>query len=174
MEDDEEFISKTRRKRDMEALQEVGARLVKLNNDQLGQLDLPDKLSDAVREAKRLTSHGAIRRQLQFIGKLMRSVDPAPIQAKFDEWDGSSREQAAKLHGLERWREKLLSDEKAISELVLTYPRADLQHLRTLIRNAQRETAANRPPRSSRELFKALRQLAEQEGRASQEPDHEE
>ena len=154
-----EEISRSQRKREMEALQEIGERLVTLNASQLGQLDLPENLRDAVKEAKRLTANGAIRRQKQYIGKLMRSIDPAPIEAKFAEWDGSSREQAAKFHQLERWRDRLLADDKAISDLVLAHPRADVQHLRTLIRNAHKEQAANRPPKSSRELFKELRQL---------------
>lgn len=168
---DGEEISKSQRKRDVEALQEIGERLIKLNTDQLRQLDLPDNLHEAVREAKRLTSNGAIRRQKQYIGKIMRSVDPAPIQAKFDEWDGTSRAQAAKFHQLERWRERLLSDEKAISELVLEHPHADVQRLRTLIRNAGKEQAAGRPPRSSRELFKALRELVAAETAAADKPE---
>lgn len=157
--EDIEEISRSQRKRDVEALQALGERLITLNAKQLGQLDIPDKLLDAIKEAKRLTANGAIRRQKQYIGKLMRDVDPAPIQAKLDEWDGTSREQAAKFHQLERWRDKLLADDKAISELVLAHPRADVQRLRTLIRNANKEQAAARPPKSSRELFKALREL---------------
>jgi ribosome-associated protein len=126
---------------------------------QLKQYGLDERLYDAVREAKRLTANGAIRRQMQYIGKIMRNIDPAPIQAKFDELDGTTRVQAAKFHQLERWRDKLLSDDKAISELVLAHPRADVQRLRTLIRNAHKEAAASKPPKSSRELFKELRQL---------------
>jgi ribosome-associated protein len=171
---EQEEISRSQRKRDVEALQEIGERLVTLNASQLGQLDLPDNLRDAVREAKRLTANGAIRRQKQYIGKLMRSVDPAPIQAKFDEWDGTSREQAAKFHQLERWRDKLLADDKAISDLVLAYPRADVQRLRTLIRNAHKEQAAGRPPKSSRELFKELRQLMLVEAAPAHDTDSEE
>jgi len=155
----DEEISRTQRKREVEALQEIGERLVTLGASQLGQLDIPDNLRDAVREAKRLTANGAIRRQKQYIGKIMRNVDPAPILAKFAEWDGTSREQAAKFHQLERWRDKLLADDKAIGELVLAHPRADVQRLRTLIRNANKEQAAGKPPKSSRELFKELRQL---------------
>lgn len=157
-EEDEE-ISKSQRKREVEALQALGERLITLNSAQLTQIDLPDKLRDAVREAKRLTANGAIRRQKQYIGKLMRNVDPEPIQAKLNEWDGTSREQAAKFHQLERWRDRLLADDKAISELVLAYPHAEVQRLRTLMRNAHKEQAAGKPPKSSRELFKALRQL---------------
>ncbi len=156
---EQEEISRSQRKRDVEALQEIGERLVTLNASQLGQLDLPDNLRDAVKEARRLTANGAIRRQKQYIGKLMRNIDPAPIVAKFAEWDGSSREQAAKFHQLERWRDRLLADDKAISDLVLAHPRADVQRLRTLVRNAHKEEAAGRPPKSSRELFKELRLL---------------
>jgi ribosome-associated protein len=172
MQEDEE-ISRSQRKREVEALQEIGERLVTLNASRLGQLDIPDKLREAVREAKRLTANGAIRRQKQYIGKLMRNVDPAPILAKFSEWDGKSREQAAKFHELERWRDRLLADDKAISELVLAHPRADVQRLRTLIRNARKEQAAGRPPKSSRELFKELRQLMLEESGTDDETDYE-
>lgn len=158
MQEDEE-ISRSQRKREVEALQEIGERLVTLNNTRLAQLDIPDKLLEAVREAKRLTANGAIRRQKQYIGKIMRDVDPAPILAKFQEWDGKSREQAAKFHELERWRDRLLADDKLISDLILLHPHADVQRIRTLIRNANKEQAAGKPPKSSRELFKELRQL---------------
>lgn len=156
---DQEEISRSQRKRDVEVLQEIGERLVTLNASQLGQLNLPDNLRDAVKEAKRLTANGAIRRQKQYIGKLMRNIDPTSIVAKFAEWDGSSREQAAKFHQLERWRDRLLADDQAISDLVLAHPRVDVQRMRTLIRNAHKELAAGRPPKSSRELFKELRLL---------------
>ncbi|BCB25560.1 UPF0307 protein [Sulfurimicrobium lacus] len=172
MQEDEE-ISRSQRKRDVEALQEIGERLVTLNASRLAQLDIPDNLRDAVREAKRLTANGAIRRQKQYIGKLMRNVDPAPILAKFQEWDGKSREQAAKFHELERWRDRLLADDKLISELILAHPRADVQRLRTLIRNANKEQAAGRPPKSSRELFKELRQLMLEESGPEDETDNE-
>lgn len=154
-----EEISRSQRKRDVEALQALGERLITLNASQLGQLELPDTLRDAIREAKRLTANGAIRRQKQYIGKLMRAVDPEPIQAKLDAWDGTSREEAAKFHQLERWREKLLANDQAIGELILAHPRADVQRLRTLVRNAHKEESAGRPPKSSRLLFKELRQL---------------
>lgn len=173
MQEDEE-ISRSQRKRDVEALQEIGERLVTLNAARLAQLDIPDKLREAVREARRLSANGAIRRQKQYIGKLMRAVDPAPILAKFAEWDGKSREQAARFHELERWRDRLLADDKAVSELVMAHPRADVQRLRTLIRNAHKELAAARPPKSSRELFKALRHLMLEEAAPFDETDNNE
>ena len=120
---------------------------------------MPDTLRDAVELAKRITSHGALRRQKQYIGKLMRNIEIEPIEAKFAEWERGNRAQTAKLHQLERWRERLLADDKALGELIEVYPQADVQHLRTLMRNAKKEQAVNKPPKSSRELFKVLRDL---------------
>lgn len=151
--------SKTKRKQEMHALQDIGEQLVALNKNRLAQIDLPETLLDAVIEAKRLTGHEARRRQMQYLGKLMRSVDEEPIRAKLDEWNNVTRVQGAKFHLLERWRERLLTEEKALSDLVVEYARADIQQIRTLIRNAQKEAAAGKPPKSSRALFKLLREM---------------
>jgi len=156
---DGEEISRSHDKREAEAAQAVGERLIKLNKEQLKRLDLPETLHDAVLEAQRLTSNGALRRQRQYIGKVMRDVDPAPILAILNKWDKGCHEEAAKFHHLEKLRDRLLADDKVISDLLLKYPHADVQRLRTLIRNAHKELAAGKPPKSSRELFKELRQL---------------
>ena len=156
---EDDFVSKSQLKREMEAVQAIGERLITLKPEQLQKLDLPDTLRDAVELAKRITSHGALRRQKQYIGKLMRNIEIEPIEAKFAEWERGNRAQTAKLHQLERWRERLLADDKALGELIEAYPQADVQHLRTLMRNAKKEQAANKPPKSSRELFKVLRDL---------------
>jgi ribosome-associated protein len=92
--------SKTRRKQEMHDLQALGEQLVGINNERLRQLTLTDNLLAAIIEAKRITTHGARRRQMQYIGKLMRTIDAAPIQAKLDEWNGASRAQNAKFHQL--------------------------------------------------------------------------
>jgi ribosome-associated protein len=149
----------------MHALQDIGEQLVGLNKDRLAQLNLPETLLDAVIEAKRLTGHEARRRQMQYLGKLMRSVDEEPIRAKLDEWNNVTRVQSAKFHLLERWRDRLLTDEKALSELVVEYARADIQQIRTLIRNAQKEAANGKPPKSSRALFKLLREMILEENK---------
>ncbi|MDD5391945.1 MAG: ribosome biogenesis factor YjgA [Thiothrix sp.] len=158
---DDDFISKSQIKREAEAAQVIGERLIALRQEQIEQLDLPEKLYDAVMEARRLTSNGAIRRQKQYIGKIMRNVELEPIQTKLDDWDGSNRADAAKFHQLERWRDRVLVDDNAIGELMQEYPALDVQHLRTLIRNARKEQAAGKPPKSNREIFKLLRALAE-------------
>lgn len=156
---DEEFEgpSKTKRKQAMDALQKLGVEIVALNKSQIAQLKLPEQLLDAVLEAKRLTKHEAIRRQMQYIGKIMRGVEPEPIQRQLDIWNGVSQQATAQLHNLERWRTRLVADDAALSEFLSEHPGCDAQQLRTLIRNTRKEQAANRPPASYRALFRWLR-----------------
>lgn len=158
--------SKSERKRQMSGLQDMGAELLELSEQQLAQIELPDSLREAVSAARQITKFEARRRQLQYIGKLMRSVDPEPIRAQLDLWKNTSDEHKAWLHQLERWRDRLLADEAALHELVVAHPQADVQQLRTLIRNTVRERELNKPPRSYRALFQLLREiLAEKPGR---------
>jgi ribosome-associated protein len=151
--------SKTRRKKDMQALQDLGAQLVALSAERLARVPLPESLADAVQEARRITSHEGRRRQMQYIGKLMRGVDPAPIQAALDAFAGVSKAEVARQHRIERLRLELLEDEGVLHRIASTWPGADLQHLRVLRRNALKERDQNKPPRSFRELFKVLRDL---------------
>jgi ribosome-associated protein len=153
--------SKTQRKKDMHALQEIGEQLVELDPKKLTEFDLPEILVDAIKLARPMQKHGARRRQLQYIGRLMREVDASPIQEKLDSWQQNSKQQTARLHQLERWRERLLSDEHALTEFAKQYPQADLQRLRLLIRNAQKEKAAEKPPKSFRLLFQELQGIVE-------------
>lgn len=152
-------ISKTRRKKEMLARQELGARLAELNGAQLALLRLPEALHEAILEFRQMTRFEARRRQMQFIGKLMRHVDPAPIQAQLDAWRASLVRQAAWLQEVERWRERLLAEEQALAELLCAHPGADAQQLEALIRGALNERAAGKPPRSYRALFRSLREI---------------
>lgn len=159
---DEEFDehlppSKSQRKRDVEALQALGRQLTELSKDQLKKMDLPDDLLDALLEYKRITSHGAMRRQMQFIGKVMRDVDSDPIVEQLAVMRGESNAAKAEFHALERWRERLLADDDAVTEWLTAHPEADGQRLRQLIRNARKEAEMGKPPKSSRELFRLLR-----------------
>ena len=153
------LLSKTRRKQEMHALQDIGEQLVQLDLKRLTELGLPETLMDAVLEAKRMRKHEALRRQMQFIGKLMRDVDATPILEKFDFWSGAIVQHTAWLHLLERWRSQLLEDENAFAEFGRKYPAADLQRLRVLARNARKEKLANKPPRSFRALFHELQAI---------------
>jgi ribosome-associated protein len=156
--DHQEAPSKSELKRRMEALQDIGEVLVDLPKDKLKQLELPESLHEAILEAKRITAHGGRRRQLQYIGKLMRGVDADPIRAKLEEWNGNHAAETAMLHRLENWRKRLLEDDAALAEFISQYPAFDIQHLRTLIRNSRKEQQAGKPPKSSRELFRLLRE----------------
>ncbi len=151
--------SKTRIKKQMHDLQDIGEQLVALNKDQLKEMDIPETLRDAILEAKRITKFGAVKRQMQYIGKLMRGIDPAPIIAKLEVWSGKSHQHIAWLHRVERWRERLLEDETALTELLADHPEADAQRLRALIRNALKEKELVKPPKSYREIFQVLREI---------------
>lgn len=157
--EDEVRISKTQRKRESHSLQDIGEELVALSADRLAQMDLPPNLLEAVLDARRISKFGALRRQMQYLGRLMRDVDPAPIREKLDAWKGQSAEATARIHLIERWRDRLLKDDQAMADLAAGHPGADLQRLRTLVRNAQREAAAGKPPKSYREIFQALREI---------------
>jgi ribosome-associated protein len=154
-------ISKTRLKKDMAALQDLGAELVALSGEQLAAIDLPEFLRDAVMDARRITGFEARRRQMQYVGKLMRKVDAEPIRARLEAWKSPVRAQVEQFKRIESWRERLIFEEGALAELLREYPRADEQHLHALIHDAQRERDENRPPKSYRALFQALRALLE-------------
>lgn len=154
-------ISKTKLKAEADAQQAIGKKLIDLSKEKLIKLNLPETLFEAVIEAKRLTANGAVRRQLQYLGRLMRDVDSAPIVEQLQAWEGKNTQENARFHTMERWRSRLIAEPNALQEFYSRFPTADIQQLRTLIRNAQREEAAQKPPKSSRELFKYIRELSE-------------
>ncbi|MEK6594047.1 MAG: ribosome biogenesis factor YjgA [Pseudomonadota bacterium] len=158
---DENQPSKTQRKKQMTDLQDLGAELVELNEERLASLALPESLLDAVMEARRMTKFEARRRQLQYVGKLMRHVDSGPIRARLDSWQSVSREHIALLHRIERWRERLLAEDAAFAQFVSEYPQADAQQLRALVRNTQRERETGKPPKNYRAMFQLLREVME-------------
>ncbi len=151
--------SKTKIKKQMLGLQDLGKTLTELSKEKLRDLALDENLLIAILEYKRMTKFGALNRQLQYIGRLMRDVDPAPIQAKLDAWNGTSRQHTAWLHQVEHWRDRLLEEPDSLTELLAAHPEADAQHLRALIRNALKEKELAKPPKSYRELFQSLREI---------------
>jgi ribosome-associated protein len=164
--DFDDLPSKSQRKRDMDALQDIGEELTQLNQQQLDSIDLPENLREAVLEARAMKRNEARRRQMQYVGKLMRQVDPLPIRAKIDGFLSVSTEHTAQLHHIERWRERLIDDPQAISEFIAAYPEADSQQLRTLIRNVITERERSKPPKHFRALFQMIRGLAEARSRS--------
>ena len=155
-----EFVSRTKKKLHVEELQKLGAALIALPAVTLDALDLPAQLLAAVREAQRITSHEARRRQVQFIGKVMRKVDPEPVRAAVAAIAGQSAVARARQKRLEQWRERLIADDAALTAFAGEHAGADLQAMRTLIRNARKEIAESKPPRAQRELFRVLREFS--------------
>ncbi len=151
--------SKTKQKEAMHALRDLGAELVELPVSQLKRIDLPEELLAAVRDCQKITAHGARRRQLQYIGKLMRSVDEEPIRAGLALLRGESAAEVARIHRLERFRTRLLEDENTLTEIGNQWPGVDLQYLRQLRRNALKEQEQNKPPKSYRAIFQFLKEL---------------
>jgi ribosome-associated protein len=156
--------SKTRRKQASHELQDLGEALVALPEDRSDALPLPETLLDAVRAYRRTRTHEGKRRQMQYIGKLMRGVDTEPIrQAVTDMQLGRAKDSLA-LHEAERWRAELIGGDDAITTFIERHPQADAQRLRTLVRNARKDAAVapeQRSGRAYRELFRFIRDLAE-------------
>jgi len=151
--------SKTRRKAEMEALQRLGEELLDLGASRLAELDLPEPLVEALQAARRITRHEARRRHLQFIGRLMREVDPAPIRARLATLADAPRAEKARAHLVERWRARLLEDPDALGGLSAERPDADRAHLAALIDEARRERTGGQAPHAYRELYRALNRL---------------
>ncbi|MFN2339394.1 MAG: ribosome biogenesis factor YjgA [Gammaproteobacteria bacterium] len=158
--------SRSQRRRDMEALQVLGEELVGLPATTLRNIPMPDTLREAVMQARTITAHGGRRRQLQYIGKLMREVDATPIRAALEQRNRQSRASAQHFHQLEQLRDRLLQDgDSVVDEVCERHPTAERQRLRQWLLQARREKERGQPPKAARQLFRYLREL--EEGEAS-------
>ena len=155
--------SKTRRKAQMHALQDMGEALVLLEPKRLDELAaevaLPERLREAIRDARAITAWGGRKRQLQYIGKLMRDVDPEPIRRRLGLWAQGHDIDTARQHALEQWRERLIAEPDALDALSAAHPRLDRPRFRALIAKARDEHDRRQPPHAYRELFRALKSL---------------
>jgi len=159
-ETEEQRQSKSARKREAASLQELGVKLAALPDQEIKALNLPDNLFVALRDLRRLPSHGAQVRQRQYIGKLMRNIDPEPVLAKLAERKQRHDLEIRYFQQIERWRDRLLSEPAtATAELLKEYPQADPAELKRLLDKAERERLEQRSPVGARELFAFLRQL---------------
>ena len=167
--------SKSQLKREMTALQKLGSVLVEAPRDRVKRVPMPEDVLEAILACQKITSHEGRRRQLQYVGKKMRTLteeEVAVIQATVDGWRGASRAEAAALHAVERQRDKLLADDGALTELCSQHPELDVQQMRTLIRNARKEQAENKPPKAYREIFQILKSLQAAPDHSQQEEQH--
>jgi ribosome-associated protein len=152
--------SKSQRKREMHQLQALGERLVELNQEQIAGIPLGTELLQALEEMRRIKGREARRRQLQYIGKLMRHEDGNAIAAALERLRAGGIEQTRRLHQLERWRDRLIEQgDGALGELIAAHPGADRQQIRQLVRGARREQELHKPPAASRKLFRYLRAI---------------
>jgi len=154
--------SKSQLKREMTALQKLGEELIAESRDRVKRVPMPEDVRDAILECQQIKDHEGRRRQTQYVGKKMRTLEPheiAEIQKTLDSWRGLSKADTAAMHALERHRDRLLKDDNALTELLAQHPELDVQHIRTLIRNGRKEQAENKPPKAYREIFQLLKQL---------------
>jgi len=159
--EDDEFDnikSKSQIKREMEGLQQLGKKLIDLKPIQLKKVPISEDLSHAIKESYNITQREAKRRHLQFIGKLMRSEDSEAIQYALDEFDSSSQRYAQEFHLLENWRERLINEgNESLSEFISKYNDSDIQHLRQLIRSAQKDVNSEKNTGAAKKLFQYIR-----------------
>lgn len=160
IEDDNELVkSKSQMKREMQALRDLGKELVDLPVSVLKKIDLSEAVYEAVTLAQGLKRE-ALRRQLQHIGKLLREEDEAATRQALAQIAQPQRDEVRALHEIEHWRDRLINgDDEIINQLVDRFPAAERQQLRTLVRNARKESELDKPPKSSRLLFKYLKEL---------------
>ncbi|MDN2695911.1 DUF615 domain-containing protein [Janthinobacterium sp. SUN073] len=166
--------SKSELKRQMTVLQKLGEELVNEARDRVKRVPMPEDVRDAILECQQIKDHEGRRRQLQYVGKKMRTLDEeevAAIQRTIDSWKGLSKADTANMHAMERRRDKLLTDDKALTVLLSENPELDVQHLRTLIRNARKEQAENKPPKAYREIFQILKEIAKKKNGGKKDAD---
>ena len=166
-EDLPEEKSKSQVKREMDALQAIGLRLTKLNSAQLDQVPMGESLDAAIREYQRLKIGEATRRQMQYIGRIMRTYDEddaeaiASITRVMNSFDASHVEHTQRFHQIENWRDRLLNEKNALTDYLTQHPGADAQHLRQLVRNVQKEQSQQKNVGNTRKLFRYLREISE-------------
>ncbi|MDN4036860.1 ribosome biogenesis factor YjgA [Massilia sp. YIM B02443] len=169
--------SKSELKRQSNDLQKLGEQLVDAPRDRVKKVPMPEDVREAILTCQTISNHEGRRRALQFVGKKMRTLDEeevAVIQRTIDSWKGASKAETAALHALERRREKLLADDKALTQLLEEHPELDVQQLRTLIRNARKEVAESKPPKAYREIFQILKDLGKKDKKAAQDDEADE
>ena len=156
----DEQKSKSQLKREALALQKLGANLLELESQVLAQLPLTDALHDAIEAARHMRQHGARRRQLRYIGKLLRAQDTAPLVAALNQHQHRTHQDAEHFKRLEQWRDRLIREgDSALNELLTHFPAADITRVHQLMRNARKEQTAGKPPTAARALFRYLRDL---------------
>jgi ribosome-associated protein len=162
IENEDDWVSKTERKKACDVLQKLGEELITLKISELDSFDLSDTLYAAIKETHKITKHGALKRQKHFIGKLMRDADAESIEKQLIKVQHKDDVNTARFQHIEQWRDRIIEEgDKALPELLSEFPQVDRQHIRQLFRNARKEQEKNKPPVAARQIFKYLRDLPE-------------
>lgn len=162
--DEEEGKSKSQVKREMHQLQKLGEELASLSAASRAKVPLDDELKEALQLADKLsTKREALRRHIQYIGRLMRTRDIEPIEQALAVLRNTNQAATRQFHKVEQWRDRLLASDDALTEFIAAYPEVDVQQLRQLIRNTKKEQEKQQPPKAFRELFQLIRPLIVQE-----------
>jgi ribosome-associated protein len=162
---EEEWVSKSQKKRDADAQQKISDKLLRLKPDELALIDLPAALEDALKEAHQINSNSALKRQRQFLGKIMRTCDSEHIENQLNRIIHRNDTNTAQFKKIERWRDRLIeNDKEVLGEIIQQHPELDRQHVHNLVRQATKEESTNKPPVASRKLFKYLREISRTSG----------
>jgi len=162
-EDDDNWVSKTQRKKNCDKILELGEKMIHLNQEELAQIDMDDELRGAIEEAQRIKSHGALKRQKHYIAKVMRGLEDETLAAQVERILHKHDIYNADFKRMEKWRDTIIEDgDQGINKFIEQYPHADRHHLRQLVRNAAKEKKNNKPPAAYRQIFKYIRELADQ------------
>jgi ribosome-associated protein len=161
-EEGEDYKSKTRRKRESEHQQDIAEQLLRLKRADLEQIELPGELVLALEETRKIHSRAALRRQRQYLGKLMRNCDSEHIEAQLQAVLHRHDTNTARFKRIETWRDRLLEGEDtALNEIIEKHPDVDRQHIHALVRQARKEQQLDKPPAAARKLFRYLREMGD-------------
>lgn len=161
--EDDNWVSKTQRKHECDDMQGLGEKMIALNKEDLASIHMDDELRRAIEEAQRMKSHGALKRQRQYIGKVIRNLEDDTLEPQLNRILHKHDIHNANFKRMEKWRDAMLENgDEAINGFLEQYPDADRHHLRQLIRNAKKEKLNNKPPAAYRQIFKYIREIGDQ------------
>jgi len=161
-EDDDNWVSKSQRKRECDEVLTLSEKMITLNKDELAQINMDDDLRSAIEEAQRIKSHSALKRQKHFIAKVMRGSDDETLAAQVERVLHKHDIYNADFKRMEKWRDSIIENgDKSINDFLEQYPHADRSHLRQLVRNAIKEKKNNKPPAAYRQIFKYIREVVD-------------
>lgn len=169
--EEDDWVSKSQRKREADDVLELGEKMVALNKDELAQINMDDELRRALEEAQRIKSNSALKRQKHYIAKVMRGLADETLAAQVERVLHKDDIYNAQFKRMEKWRDNIIENgDKGINNFLADYPNADRSHLRQLVRNAEKEKKNNKPPAAYRQIFKYIREVIDQ---AFDKPDDE-